>query len=395
MMSRLRRLRVGSGEEYPRTAWLTSLAMVAWKKRRLRAPVRIRERHLLEFFVGLREGFAAFGDGLFEPEAFALQFARTVIHEEIESEDAQKNGQAARVPALPPGRNHGEGKFRREAEGTAGGAAGDGEVVIAGRKRGIASFAAGSFIRFSFEARQPIRATDIFWVAVGESREVHVERIIAAQSLGFALADAVARAELCGGDHDLGRKLDTLVGRNGIIAREAAAGAEQQGAVPFRKKATFAKVVPDEAIGARIAQSVALAGKFGEAKGAAGPDVAFVIGPEHVDVERRKPVRQAIVSEPRFSIHEAQATETQSVGVAEPDLIAADGSGFHNFVLQQTVGRREVQPLLAIEARKAAPAHRPYNSIAAGSEPADALVDFRRQRNIHEMKRALRKTSSF
>ncbi len=140
---------------------------------------------------------------------------------------------------------------------------------------------------------------------------------------------------------------------------------------------------------------MAIAEKFGEAKGAAGPDVAFVIGTEHVDAERRKPVRQAIVSEPRFSIHKAQATETQSVGVAEPDFIAADGSGFHNFVLQQTVGRREVQPLLAIEARKAAPAHRPYNSVAAGSEPADALVDFRRQRDIHEMKRALRKTSSF
>ena len=50
-------------------AWLTSLAMVAWKKRRLRADgERIGERHFLEFFVGLREGFAALSDGLFEAE---------------------------------------------------------------------------------------------------------------------------------------------------------------------------------------------------------------------------------------------------------------------------------------------------------------------------------------
>src|SRR5208282_6372250 len=49
---------------------------------------RIGEGHFLELFVGLCEGFAAFGDGFFEPESFALQFAGAVIHHGIQSKNA-------------------------------------------------------------------------------------------------------------------------------------------------------------------------------------------------------------------------------------------------------------------------------------------------------------------
>src|SRR5579859_4055273 len=200
----------------------------------------IGERHLFKFLVGLREGFTAFCDSLFESETLALEFARAVIHEGVECQDAEKNGETAGVPALPPSRNHRKRKFRRKTESAASGAARDGEAIIARRKSWIASFAAGGFIKFSFEARQAIRATDIFRVAERESREVHVEGIIAARSLGMALADAVARAELCGGNDHTWRKLDTVVGRDRIVARQATAGAEEQGAVFFGEKAALA-----------------------------------------------------------------------------------------------------------------------------------------------------------
>ncbi len=62
--------------------------------------------------------------------------------------------------------------------------------------------------------------------------------------------------------------------------------------------------------------------KFREAKSASGPDVAVVIGSEHVNVERGQAVRRAIVSDVRFSIDEAQATETKSIGIMKPDFIA-------------------------------------------------------------------------
>jgi hypothetical protein len=67
-----------------------------------------------------------------------------------------------------------------------------------------------------------------------------VEGIIAAQSLGFALADAIARAELCGGNDHTWRELDTFVSRDGIVASEAAARAEEQGAIFFGEEAALA-----------------------------------------------------------------------------------------------------------------------------------------------------------
>src|SRR5580693_2154954 len=69
---------------------------------------RIGERHFLELFVRLCERFATFCDRLFETEALALQLARPVVHEVIKSEDAEKNGETARIPALPPRRDYRE-----------------------------------------------------------------------------------------------------------------------------------------------------------------------------------------------------------------------------------------------------------------------------------------------
>src|SRR3984957_6903676 len=265
---------------------------------------RVGERHFLEFFVGLREGFAAFGDGLFQAETLALELACAVIHEEVESEDAKENHKTARVPGLPPGGYHGEGKFRGETESAACGAARDAEGVVAWRKSGIASLALGSLIEFIFETRQAIGAADTSRVAVSESREIHAEGIVAARSLRTVFTDTLARAELRGGNHDAWRKLDTFVAGDRVVAREAAAGAEEQGAVFFGEKALFAEIIPDEAIGLGVAESAAVAEKFGEAVGAAGPDVALVIGSQHVNVERRKPISQAKVSHLRFSIDE-------------------------------------------------------------------------------------------
>src|SRR5580692_2185749 len=54
-----------------------------------------------------------------------------------------------------------------------------------------------------------------------------------------------------------------------------------------------------------------------------------------------------------------------------------------------------MQPLLAIEAGEAAPASGPENAVGAGCEASDALMDFRRQRHIHELKRALCRTGCF
>src|SRR5579859_5475048 len=356
---------------------------------------RIGERHLLEFFVGFSEGLTALGHGFLEAEALALQLASAVVDEEIEREEAENNGEAASVPALPPGRDHDERKVGGETESAASGAAGDGEVVVAGRKSRIASLAARSFIGLAFQAAEAIGAADIFRIAVSKSGERHTEVIVAAQSFRIALAEALARAELRGSDHDAWREFHTFVGGDGIVAGEAAAGSEEQGAVVFGKKASFAEVVPDQPIGAGIAKCVAVAEKFGEAESTASPNVAFMIGTEHVDVERGQAVRQAKVGEKRNPVDEAQAAKTQSIGIAEPDFIAADGGGFHNFVLQQAIGGSKVEPMLSIKARETAPADSPQNAITGGCKAADALVDFRRQRNVHEVKRTLRRTSGF
>ena len=109
---------------------------------------------------------------------------------------------------------------------------------------------------------------------------------------------------MSGSNHDAGGKLDTFIGGEYIVPREAAAGTEEQRAVLFREKAAVAQVVPDEAIGLREAKRVAITLKFREAKSAAGPDVAVVIGSNHVNVEGGKAVRQAIVSDLWFSVDE-------------------------------------------------------------------------------------------
>src|SRR5208282_4653675 len=204
-----------------------------------------------------------------------------------------------------------------------------------------------------------------------------------------------ARAELGGSNHDAGGELDAFVGGARVIACEAAAGAKEQGSIFFGKKAALAQVVPDEAIGAGEAERVAVTQKFRESKGAAGPDVAIVISSEHINVERGQPPCQAIVSDLSFTIHEAQATETKSVGVVEPDFIGTHGSGLDNFVLQQTVGSREMQPVLSVKAGYAAPANGPKDAVRARSEAADALVNFRWQRHIHELERPLRRARCF
>ena len=116
-----------------------------------------------------------------------------------------------------------------------------------------------------------------------------------------------------------------------------------------------------------------------------------MIGSNHVNVKRGKAIRQAIVSDLWFSVDKPQATEAQSIGITKPDFITVYGSGFHNFVLQQAIGGREVQPILAVKTRDAAPANRPHDTIGAGSEATDAALNFRRQRHIHELKGPLRR----
>src|SRR5690242_2864459 len=349
---------------------------------------RIGERHLLEFFVGFCKSLTALGHSFLEAEALTLQLARAVVDKEIEREEAEKNGEAASVPALPPGRDHDERKVCRETESAASGAAGDGEVVVTGRKSGIASLAARGFIGFGFQASEAIGAADILGIAVGKSGESHTEVIVAAQSFRIALAKAIARAELRGSDHDARREFHSFVSGDGIVAGETAAGSEEQGAIVFREKAALAEVVPDQPIGAGEAKRVAVAEKFGEAVCSAGPNVTFMIGAEHVDVERGQAVCQAKVREKRIPVDEAQAAQTQSIGIAKPDFIAADGGGFHNLVLQQAIGGSKVEPMFSIKAGEAAPADRPQNAISGGCKAADALVDFRRQRNVDEVKRA-------
>src|SRR5580700_12164110 len=54
-----------------------------------------------------------------------------------------------------------------------------------------------------------------------------------------------------------------------------------------------------------------------------------------------------------------------------------------------------MQPLLTIEAGETAAAHGPENAVRAGCETADALVDFRRQRHIHESKRPFGRRGCF
>src|SRR5580693_1289252 len=54
-----------------------------------------------------------------------------------------------------------------------------------------------------------------------------------------------------------------------------------------------------------------------------------------------------------------------------------------------------MQPLLTIEAGETAAANGPENAVRAGCEAAEALVDFRRQRHIHESKRPFGRTGGF
>ena len=356
---------------------------------------RIGERHFLKFFVGLGKGFTTFGDSLFEPEALALEFARAVIHKGVEREEAEKYGEATRIPTLPPGWNHGKGKTRREAESAAGGAARYGESVITRGKSGIASFAARGFIEVGFQAGEAIGAANILWVAIGERGKIHAEIILATRRLGMAFAKAFARAELRGSNDDARRKLDSFVSGDRIVTSEATARTEEQSAILFGEKAFLAQVVPDQAIGAGEAKSTSSTEEFRETKSATGPDVALVIDAKHVDVERGQPLGQTIVSDLGFAVHQTQAAETKSVEVAEPNFIAADGSGFDDVVLQQTVGRREVQPVLAIEAREPVSANCPEDAVGAGCETTEALVNFGRQRNVDEMKRPLRRLGCF
>src|SRR4029077_4269730 len=105
-----------------------------------------------------------------------------------------------------------------------------------------------------------------------------------------------------------GRELDLLVGGDGIVASEAAAGAKEQRAILFGKKGALAQIIPDESIGLGEAKTVAIAGKFRQAQGSASPNVACVISAEHVDVERGQPVCQTKIGDLRFSIRKHQAS---------------------------------------------------------------------------------------
>ena len=120
-----------------------------------------------------------------------MELARAVVHEAVESEQAEKYGEASRVPALPPGRDHSERKLCGETESAAGGAAGDGESVIAGGKSGITSFAASSFVELGFEAGEAVGAADIFRVAIGQRGEIDQEIIVTTRGLGMALAKTI------------------------------------------------------------------------------------------------------------------------------------------------------------------------------------------------------------
>src|SRR5580704_6629482 len=113
---------------------------------------------------------------------------------------------------------------------------------------------------------------------------------------------------MSGSNDDSGRQLNLLVGGDGIVASKASACAKEQRAVLFGEEALFAEIIPDEAVGLGETNSAAITGKLGEAEGAASPDVALVIGSEHVDIERRQAVRNAIVCDLGLSIDETQAS---------------------------------------------------------------------------------------
>src|SRR5579859_51393 len=360
-----------------------------------RGSERIGEGHLLELFVGEGEGFAALGDRFFQAGAFALEFASAVVREAVESEKQEQRRKSAGIPALPPRRNNGERKFGGKTESAARGAAGNGKPVVARRKCGIASFAAGGVVRVGLEAGEAIAAVHVFRVAVGQRGKLDAESVVAALSGWITLGNAFARAENSGSNDHARRQLDGFVGGSRIVTRQAAAGAEEQGAVCFSEKTGFAEVVPDETVGAGEALCTAVAQKLGEAKGASGPDIAVVIGAEHIDVERRETFGEAEVCDARFTLIESQAGQAESVIVAEPNFIAADGGGFDDVLLAQAVAGGKVEPVLAVEAREPAAANGPQHTIGAATKTADSAVNLRRHGNVHESKRPLGETNGF